>query len=155
MGSREAKTLRGPIGSRRAFYPLWCIAILYSNMWYRATVGLGLLAIARRLPHGIAPAADLWSASVWGIPPLVPSLLPSLPPPSPSPLPKSSRFRAHGPEPCSFAGAMGRDGGRLGSGFDLVGSRLRWGPVPALVSSGAEACLWPLTFTSAIHHRPD
>jgi hypothetical protein len=74
-------------------------------------VGLGLLAIARRLPHGIAPAAALWSASVWGIPPLVPSLLPSLPPPSPSPLPKSSRFRAHGPEPCSFdfpyAGSLG------------------------------------------------
>jgi hypothetical protein len=67
-----------------------------------------LLAIARRLPHGIAPAAALWSASVWGIPPLVPSLLPSLPPPSPSPLPKFSRFRAHGPEPCScLAGVAG------------------------------------------------
>jgi hypothetical protein len=88
MESREAKTLRGPIGSRRAFHPLWFIAIFYSNMWYRATGS----AIARRLPHGIAPS---WSASVGVIPPLIPSLLPSLLPPLvPSPNPAGSGLTA-------------------------------------------------------------
>jgi hypothetical protein len=52
-----------------------------------------------------------------------------------------------------------RDTNRAGGGENGVQTlgvqTLAYGPVPALVSSGAEACLWPLTFTSAIHHRPD
>ncbi len=77
-------------------------AILNSNMCAERCEAR-IASYCPEAPPWCAPlAAALWPASAWGFPPLVPSLLPSLPPSSLIPLPKSSRFTAHGPGPCSF-----------------------------------------------------